>query len=101
MTISAPRCCRPCAASSTACTSALNALCLPPALRFNEPVAGEAIGNRLHLSFTMKGGFRTDQWLTLSADGRSATNILTARKFGVVVARLPPQTTEVLHILIA
>ncbi|WP_375403792.1 DUF3833 family protein [uncultured Sphingomonas sp.] len=52
------------------------------------PIAGEVTGNRLHLSFTMKGGLATDQWLTLSPDGRSAANILTARKFGVTVARL-------------
>lgn len=52
------------------------------------PIAGEVDGNRLHLRFTMKGGLATDQWLTLSPDGRSAANLLTARKFGVVVARL-------------
>ncbi len=52
------------------------------------PIAGEVTGNRLHLGFTMKGGFATEQWLTLSPDGRSAANVLTARKFGVTVARL-------------
>jgi hypothetical protein len=52
------------------------------------PIAGEVSGNRLHLSFTMKGGLATDQWLTLAPDGRSAANLLTARKFGVTVARL-------------
>lgn len=52
------------------------------------PVAGQVTGNRLHLGFTMNGGFRTDQWLTLSPDGRSAANLLTAKRFGVTVARL-------------
>ena len=52
------------------------------------PVAGAVTGNRLHLRFTMKGGLATDQWLTLGPDGRSAENLLTARKFGVTVARL-------------
>ncbi len=52
------------------------------------PVTGEVTGNRLRLNFTMKGGFATEQWLTLAPDGRSAANLLTARKFGVVVARL-------------
>ncbi|WP_375429242.1 DUF3833 family protein [uncultured Sphingomonas sp.] len=52
------------------------------------PIAGEVTGNRLHLSFRMKGGIATEQRLTLGPDGRSATNILTARKFGVTVARL-------------
>lgn len=52
------------------------------------PVTGEVAGNRLHLRFAMKGGLATDQWLTLAPDGRSAANLLTARKFGVVVARL-------------
>jgi hypothetical protein len=51
-------------------------------------VTGETIGNRLHLSFTTKSGFRVDQWLTLAPDGRSAENKLTARRFGFTVATL-------------
>ncbi len=52
------------------------------------PVTGEASAGRLHLAFTMKGGLRVDQWLTLAADGRSAANLLRVRKFGVTIARL-------------
>jgi hypothetical protein len=52
------------------------------------PVSGEAIGNRLHLAFPMKGGFPTQQWLTLAPDGRSAHNVLVVRKFGLTIAVL-------------
>ncbi len=52
------------------------------------PVVGEAVGNRLHLSFPMKGGMRVDQWLTLSPDGQVAQNHLIVRKLGVTVATL-------------
>lgn len=52
------------------------------------PVTGETDGNRLHLAFTLKGGFPTEQWLTLSPDGRRAYNVLKVRKFGVTVAVL-------------
>jgi hypothetical protein len=51
------------------------------------PVTGEATGNRLHLSYS-NGRIRVDQWLTLSADGRSARNRLVARRFGITLARL-------------
>ncbi|MBR0553072.1 DUF3833 family protein [Stakelama marina] len=52
------------------------------------PVTGEVEGNRLHLSFTMKGGLPTQQWLTLAPDGRSAHNIMTVTKLGLTVAVL-------------
>jgi hypothetical protein len=52
------------------------------------PVTGETRGNRLHLSFKVKGGLKADQWLTLAPDGQSAHNILKVRKLGVVVATL-------------
>lgn len=52
------------------------------------PVTGETDGNRLHLTFTMKGGLPTDQWLTLAPDGQSAHNILVVRKFGLTIAVL-------------
>lgn len=52
------------------------------------PVTGETHGNRLHLAFTVKGGLRAEQWLTLSPDGQGATNILKVRKFGIAVAIL-------------
>ena len=50
------------------------------------PVTGEADGNRLHLRFRMNGGLDAEQWLTLSADGRVASNRMTVRKFGITVA---------------
>ena len=52
------------------------------------PIAGESSGDRLHLAYRGAGGVRIEQWLTLDPDGRGAQNRLTARKFGVVVARL-------------
>lgn len=51
-------------------------------------VQGETTGNRLRLTFTMKGGLPVEQWLTQSPDGRRAYNVLTVRKFGVPVTRL-------------
>ncbi|MEO5865494.1 MAG: DUF3833 family protein [Sphingomonas sp.] len=52
------------------------------------PVRGATIGDRLHLAYEAAGHVSIDQWLTLAPDGRSARNRLTARKLGVVVARL-------------
>jgi len=52
------------------------------------PVVGEVNGRRLYLRFTSTSGFRVRQWLTLSADGRSADNLLKASRLGVTVATL-------------
>lgn len=52
------------------------------------PVTLETTGNRLHIAFTMRGGFRAEQWLWLAPDGRSARNLLVVRKFGFPLARL-------------
>ena len=52
------------------------------------PVSGKTEGNRLHLSFRMKGGLDADQWLTLAPGGRSAHNVMVVRKLGVTVAAL-------------
>lgn len=52
------------------------------------PVAGNVAGRRLHLHFRMHGGIVADQWLDLAADGQSAQNHMTFRKFGVRVAVL-------------
>lgn len=52
------------------------------------PVSGETRGDRLHLSFRMKGGLKADQWLTLAPDGQSAHNVMKVRKFGIVIATL-------------
>lgn len=58
------------------------------------PVTGVVTGNRLQLSFRMKGGLDAQQALTLAPDGRSAHNILTVRKFGMVVATLDETITR-------
>jgi hypothetical protein len=52
------------------------------------PVTATVEGNRLHIAFTMKGGFPTQQWLTLAPDGRSAHNVMIVTKLGVTVATL-------------
>jgi len=57
-------------------------------------VTGETTGNRLHLAFTGRDGFQVEQWLTLSADGESADNVLTAKRAGIVVARLNERITK-------
>ena len=59
------------------------------------PVRGEFDGARLHLAFTTDKGFKVQQWLTLAPDGRSAANILEARKFGIKVATLQERITKV------
>lgn len=52
------------------------------------PVSGEVEGNVLHLRFTMEGGVRADQWLTLQPGGERVENVMVIRKFGLPVARL-------------
>jgi hypothetical protein len=52
------------------------------------PIEGRAEGNRLVLSFTIKGGLKVRQELTLSADGRRADNLMTVSELGVTVAVL-------------
>ncbi len=52
------------------------------------PVTGIVKGNRLHLSFRMRGDMDVDQWLTLAPDGRWARNVLRVRKMGLTVAAL-------------
>jgi hypothetical protein len=52
------------------------------------PIKGETVNGRLHLIYRSKSGYAVEQWMTLSPDGRTASNRLTAKKMGVVVARL-------------
>lgn len=52
------------------------------------PVTGEVGGNRLHLSFAMKGGLRAQQWLYLEPGGQVARNRMVVTKFGLPVASL-------------
>ncbi|HZF93771.1 MAG TPA: DUF3833 family protein [Allosphingosinicella sp.] len=49
-------------------------------------VVGESSGNRLRLRFRMSGGLDVEQWLTLGADGRTVSNRMIVRKFGITVA---------------
>lgn len=59
------------------------------------PVSAETVGGRLHIRYRTKGKIGIEQWLTLAPDGRSADNRLTARRFGVPVARLHETITRV------
>ena len=52
------------------------------------PFAGATSGNALHLRFSAPGDEDYEQWLFLGADGQSARNLMTVRKWGIVVARL-------------
>lgn len=59
------------------------------------PVTADTDGPRLHLSFTTPSGFKVQQWLTLTPDGRSADNILRATRLGVTVATLRERIVKV------
>jgi hypothetical protein len=52
------------------------------------PVAARSEGNRLAITFTIKGGFAVRQELTLSPDGARAANVMRVSKLGVTVAVL-------------
>ena len=49
------------------------------------PVAIDQIGARYRFRFRMKGNLSVEQWLAPQAGGRSASNSMTVRKFGVGV----------------
>ncbi len=59
------------------------------------PVVAIADGRRLHIRFSTPSNFNVEQWLTLAPDGRSADNLLVARRFGVPVARLRERISKV------
>jgi hypothetical protein len=52
----------------------------------NGPVAIEQMNGRYRFTFTMTGGLSVEEWLAPLPGGRSATNDLTVRKFGIRVA---------------
>lgn len=58
------------------------------------PVAGDVSGNRLHLSFAMKGGLHAEQFLYLRPDGQVAQNRLIVSKLGMPVASLDETITR-------
>ena len=59
------------------------------------PVAISVDDNRMHISFTMDGGFPVDQYIFLGADGQSATNIMAVRKLGMSVAVLDEEIAKI------
>ncbi|MGI4732523.1 MAG: DUF3833 family protein [Janthinobacterium lividum] len=58
------------------------------------PVAGDVAGNRLHLAFAMRGGFRAQQWLYLQPGGQVSRNRLVVTKLGIPVASLDETITR-------
>ena len=58
------------------------------------PVAGDVLGNRLHLAFAMKGGLKAEQWLYLQPGGEVARNRMVVTKFGIPVASLDEVITR-------
>jgi len=59
------------------------------------PVSGRLDGNRLLLNYTMKGGLKAEQVMTILPGGRSLTNRMTIRKFGLAVAHVDEVITKV------
>lgn len=57
-------------------------------------VTGVVRGDKLVLRFTMKGGFRAKQFLTLRPDRKSAHNVMVVRKIGMTVAVLDEVITR-------
>jgi len=49
------------------------------------PVEVREIGGRYRFRFKTKGNLSVEQWLAPQADGRSASNHVTVRKFGIKV----------------
>jgi len=58
------------------------------------PVKGTISGNVMKLSYKLKGGLKVGQVLTIAADGKSCSNEMKVRKFGIVVARLSETITR-------
>ena len=58
------------------------------------PVLGRMDGNRLILNYTMKGGLKADQVLTIRPGGRALINRMTVRKFGISVAHVDEVITK-------
>ena len=49
-------------------------------------VTGDVRGNVLHLRYRVTEGASVQQWITLHSNGRTATNRMTFRRFGLNVA---------------
>jgi hypothetical protein len=52
------------------------------------PLTIDVVGERIRLRYRMKGGLAAEQWLSFAADGKSAQNEMTIRKFGFKVASI-------------
>ena len=52
------------------------------------PVDVTVAGNRATIRYTMKGGLRVDQLLQLKNDGRTLSNNVVVKKFGLRFARV-------------
>lgn len=59
------------------------------------PVAGTLTGNTLHLRYRLAEGPSVEQWITLQPGGRSASNRMVFRRFGVRVATVETVTRRV------
>lgn len=53
----------------------------------NGPVAIEEVGGRYRFRFKMDGGVSVEQWIIPDADGKSGTNKVTIKKYGMTVGR--------------
>ena len=58
------------------------------------PISGRLDGDRLLLNYTMKGGLKTEQVLTIQPGGRSLVNRMTIRKYGIPVAHVDEVITK-------
>ena len=58
------------------------------------PVRGRIDGNRLLLNYTMKGGLKAEQILTIQPGGRTLVNRMTVPKFGLAVAHVDEVITK-------
>ena len=58
------------------------------------PVNGRLDGDRLLLNFAMRNGLKAEQVLTIQPGGRTLTNRMTIRKYGIVVAHVDELITK-------
>ncbi|MEO5577802.1 MAG: DUF3833 family protein [Sphingomicrobium sp.] len=59
------------------------------------PVRGRMNGNRLQLSYAMKGGMKADQTLTLQPGGERVVSRMSIKRLGITVARVEEVITKV------
>ncbi len=59
------------------------------------PVTGDVTGNTLHLRYRLAEGPSVEQWITLQPGGRTASNRMIVRRFGLKVATVETVTRRV------